>query len=113
MLGVVSWWSYPAFLLLANAGPREVRADLLPPAHARKSGGRCRAQAQTAQTAEIWLWDTASWAPAGRLAAHGLTVTQLAFSADGRHLASASRDRSFAVFAEATPGAAGEVMRRV
>ncbi len=77
--------------------------------YARQSGSRCQAQAQTAQTAEIWLWDTATWAPAGRLAAHGLTVTQLAFSADGRYIASASRDRSFAVFAEAAPGAAGEI----
>ena len=64
-------------------------------------------QAQSAQAAEIWLWDTATWAPLGRLAAHGLTVTQLAFSPDGRYLASASRDRSFAVFAEAQPAAAG------
>ena len=64
-------------------------------------------QAQTAQAAEIWLWDTATWAPRGRLAAHNLTVTQLAFSVDGQYLASASRDRSFAVYAEAEPGAAG------
>ena len=67
-------------------------------------------QAQSAQAAEIWLWDTATWAPAGRLAAHGLTVTQLAFSLDGRLLASASRDRSFAVFAEATLASTGEVV---
>ena len=66
-------------------------------------------QAQSAQAAEIWLWDTATWAPAGRLPAHGLTVTQLAFSADGRYLASASRDRGFAVFAEQPPGSAGEI----
>ena len=81
------------------------------PACVADSGSRCH-QAQTAQTAEIWLWDTASWAPAGRLAAHGLTVTQLAFSADGRYLASASRDRSFAMFVEAAPDTAGEMMRR-
>lgn len=39
-----------------------------------------------------------TWACVGRLAAHALSVTQLAFSHDGRHLLSGSRDRSFAVF---------------
>ena len=39
-----------------------------------------------------------TWACVGRLAAHTLSVTQLAFSNDGRHLLSGSRDRSFAVF---------------
>jgi WD40 repeat protein len=39
-----------------------------------------------------------TWACVGRLAAHTLSVTQLAFSHDGRHLLSGSRDRSFAVF---------------
>ncbi len=39
-----------------------------------------------------------SWASRGRLAAHTLSVTQLAFSHDGSHLLSGSRDRSFAVF---------------
>lgn len=39
-----------------------------------------------------------TWACVGRLAAHTLSVTHLAFSNDGRHLLSGSRDRSFAVF---------------
>lgn len=56
------------------------------------------AESKTADLADIWLWDTQTWACRGRLAAHTLSVTQLAFSHDGRHLLSASRDRSFAVF---------------
>ena len=48
-----------------------------------------------------------TWACLGRLAAHGLSVTQLAFSADGRHLLSTSRDRSFAVFSRPASSPAG------
>lgn len=65
----------------------------------------CRAQ--SVETAGIWLWDTATWAPQGTLPAHTLTVTQMAFSPDGRYLLSASRDRSFAVFERADPERAG------
>ena len=76
---------------------------------AHPSGGvlatACRAQ--SAETAGIWLWDTATWAPRGTLSAHTLTVTQLAFSPDGRYLLSASRDRSFAVFEQAAAQGAG------
>lgn len=55
-------------------------------------------KAQSAATAEIWIWDTITWTPRQQLAAHTLTVTQLQFSASGRLLLSASRDRSFSVF---------------
>lgn len=58
------------------------------------------AQATAAQFAAVWLWDTTTWAPAGApLEAHSLTVTQMAFSPDGRHLLTVSRDRTFALFA--------------
>ena len=65
----------------------------------------CKAQSE--ETARVWLWDTATWAPRGSLSAHTLTVTQLAFSPDGEYLLTASRDRSFAVFrrsADPPPG---------
>lgn len=57
-------------------------------------------KAQTASLAKIFIWDVSKWAicPGGELEAHSLTVTQLCFSPDGNLLASASRDRSFAIF---------------
>jgi elongator complex protein 2 len=63
----------------------------------------CRAQ--TASAAAIRLWDVSTWSacPGGELHAHMLTVTQLAFSPDGEFLASASRDRSIAVFRRQGP----------
>jgi elongator complex protein 2 len=66
----------------------------------------CRAQ--SASTAGIFLWDAAKWTvcPGGPLEAHTLTVTQLAFSPDGSFLASASRDRSIAVFKRGGRGVA-------
>lgn len=61
-------------------------------------------KAQTAAAASIWLWRMHNWTPcAAPLQAHTLTVTQLAFSPDGRFLLSCSRDRTFAVF-ERRPG---------
>lgn len=69
----------------------------------------CRAQ--SAATAGIMLWDTATWTACAALKAHTLTVTQLAFSPNGLFLASASRDRSVAIFKheqlDSTNGAAG------
>ena len=57
------------------------------------------AQATAAQFAAVWLWDCATWAPAGApLEAHNLTVTQMAFSPDGAHLLTVSRDRTYALF---------------
>ena len=64
----------------------------------------CRAQ--SADAAAIWLWGTERWTGVAQLPAHTLTVTQLAFSPDGRYLASASRDRTVALF-ERQQGAAG------
>jgi elongator complex protein 2 len=57
-------------------------------------------KAQSVATAGIRLWDTDTWsvAPGKPLEAHTLTVTQLAFSPNGKYLASCSRDRSVAVF---------------
>ena len=69
----------------------------------------CRAQA--ADAAAIWVWDAARWTGAGSLPAHTLTVTQLAFSADGRLLASASRDRTVGLFVRCAPGDGGPPLR--
>lgn len=55
-------------------------------------------RAQSASTAGIIVWDTATWTARAVLEAHTLTVTQLAFSPCGRYLASCSRDRTVAVF---------------
>jgi len=64
------------------------------------------AQAQSAQFAAVWLWDTSTWAPVGApLRAHTLTVTQLAFSPCGSRLLSVSRDRSLAVYERNADGA--------
>ncbi|CAG9464423.1 unnamed protein product [Pedinophyceae sp. YPF-701] len=61
--------------------------------------------AKTASAAGIRLWDTRTWAPAGELKGHSLTVTQLSFSRCGRLLVSASRDRSICLYARASaPG---------
>lgn len=65
----------------------------------------CRAQAP--DVAAVWLWDTRRWTGAGVLAAHTLTVTQLAFSPSGDALASASRDRGVALFARQETGGGG------
>jgi len=56
----------------------------------------CRAQSTS--TAGILMWDTETWTFCANLEAHSLTVTQLAFSPNGKFLASASRDRTLAIF---------------
>lgn len=96
----------PADFLIANsccwpAFPLPTPADPL----GRYLASACRAQ--TADAAAIWLWDTQRWMGVASLPAHTLTVTQLAFSSDGARLASASRDRSVAVFQRQPEGAEG------
>eukprot|EP00899_Mesostigma_viride_P027213 jgi/Mesvir1/7677/Mv11647-RA.1 len=82
-------------------------------AMAASNGGALLAtacRAQSASIAEVWLWCTATWRPLAQLRAHALTVTQMAFSPDDRYLLTASRDRTFALFARgaaAQPGDAG------
>ena len=59
------------------------------------------------------MLDTICMLRSARLQAHGLTVTQLAFSPDGQHLLSASRDRTFALWARCTnaqPGKSSPVL---
>lgn len=55
-------------------------------------------QAQSAQVAEIWLWEVGTWKAVGRLQSHNLTVTQMEFSRDNAFLLSVSRDRHLSVF---------------
>lgn len=55
-------------------------------------------KAQSANVAEIWLWQVGSWRVVGRLHSHALTVTEVKFSCDDRFLLSVSRDRHFSVF---------------
>jgi elongator complex protein 2 len=54
-------------------------------------------QAQTSNSAEIWLWQIGSWKAVGQLRCHTLTVTQMEFSHDDKYLLSVSRDRSFSI----------------
>ena len=54
-------------------------------------------KAQQAEHAAIIVWNTGDWSQLGRLEAHNLTVTQMAFSPNGQKLVSVSRDRTWAV----------------
>lgn len=54
-------------------------------------------KASTQQHAAIILWDTATWKQVGELVFHNLTITQMEFSPDDRHLLSVSRDRSWCI----------------
>lgn len=54
-------------------------------------------KAQKAEHASIIVWDIADWSLIGKLEAHALTVSQMAFSPDGQKLVSVSRDRNWAV----------------
>jgi elongator complex protein 2 len=56
-------------------------------------------KAQSTGAAAVWLWEVGSWRSLAQLSGHTLTVTQLEFSPDGTYLLSASRDRSFSVWA--------------
>ncbi|XP_072041091.1 elongator complex protein 2-like [Amphiura filiformis] len=55
-------------------------------------------KASKAEYASIIIWDTEKWHQVCQLAAHSLTVTQMAFSHSGHHLLSVSRDRTWAIF---------------
>ncbi|XP_041365470.1 elongator complex protein 2-like isoform X2 [Gigantopelta aegis] len=55
-------------------------------------------KASTAEHSRVILWDTSSWQQVGSLAAATLTVTQIAFSHDGRYLLAVSRDRTWSLF---------------
>jgi WD40 repeat protein len=59
---------------------------------ARGSGGRDPIQQPLAD--KVTLWHSASWQPYAALAGHTGLITALSFSADGRTLATASRDRT-------------------
>lgn len=73
---------------------------------------QCFIKANHPEHAEIFLWSKVmvpqhadySWTVSGRLAAHSLTVTQMAFSHSDQYLLSVSRDRSWALFQKASEG---------
>lgn len=55
-------------------------------------------KSSTPEHAAIILWDTRTWHQIQKLFFHQLTVTQLAFSPDEKHLLSVSRDRRWALY---------------
>ncbi|XP_064647875.1 elongator complex protein 2-like isoform X2 [Lineus longissimus] len=62
-------------------------------------------KASKPEHAGIIMWDTVTWQQLCVLESHSLTVTQLAFSHDGRYLLSVSRDRTWAMFERKTQDA--------
>lgn len=58
------------------------------------------------------LWSAATWRQLQALPCHALTVTQMAFSPDGRHLLAVSRDRTWSLWRRATPTADSPGKRR-
>lgn len=67
-------------------------------------------QASKVEHAAILLWSTATWRQLQALPCHTLTVTQMAFSPDGRFLLAVSRDRTWSLWRRnlATPESPGE-----
>uniref|UniRef100_W5K7J8 Elongator complex protein 2 n=1 Tax=Astyanax mexicanus TaxID=7994 RepID=W5K7J8_ASTMX len=55
-------------------------------------------KASKAEHASILLWSTSSWKQLQALPCHSLTVTQMAFSPDGRLLLAVSRDRTWSLW---------------
>lgn len=65
---------------------------------ASRSDGKLFATACKSANAEhsaIIVWSTESWSQVQKLSSHRLTVTQMAFSPDNKHLVAVSRDRRF------------------
>uniref|UniRef100_A0A4W4GRN2 Elongator complex protein 2 n=1 Tax=Electrophorus electricus TaxID=8005 RepID=A0A4W4GRN2_ELEEL len=60
-------------------------------------------KASKAEHAAILLWSTTSWKQLQTLACHTLTVTQMAFSPDGRLLLAVSRDRTWSLWRRDKP----------
>lgn len=60
-------------------------------------------KASKVEHAAILLWSATSWRPLQTLPCHTLTVTQMAFSPDGRFLLAASRDRTWSLWRRDPP----------
>ncbi|KAG7254162.1 hypothetical protein CRUP_007735, partial [Coryphaenoides rupestris] len=60
-------------------------------------------KASKAEHAAILLWSSASWRQLQALPCHALTVTQMAFSPDGRLLLAVSRDRTWSLWRRSPP----------
>jgi elongator complex protein 2 len=54
--------------------------------------------AKTADAASVRIWDTRTWREIDSIPGHTLTITQIAFSPDDRHMVSVSRDRNLIVY---------------
>ena len=52
----------------------------------------------TTEHASIIMWCTKTWSQVQKISSHRLTVTQMAFSSDDRHLVSVSRDRRWILY---------------
>ncbi|XP_072532176.1 elongator complex protein 2 isoform X2 [Salminus brasiliensis] len=64
-------------------------------------------KASKAEHAAILLWSTSSWKQLQALPCHSLTVTQMAFSPDGRMLLAVSRDRTWSLWRRDDPDSLG------
>lgn len=62
-------------------------------------------QASKAEHAAVLLWSAATWRQLQALPCHALTVTQMAFSPDGRLLLAVSRDRTWSLWRRDPPTA--------